>query len=91
MNPMMTRFQYHGNQSDLLRHPTNMKCITGSEEDRRDCDEDWFDRLKDDLNDRKECCAYVEYRDCIKDAFEVIQKSILGLRSRTNFSLITPY
>lgn len=45
-------------------------CMKQAQEDILDCDEDWRDRLEDDLNDREECCAFVEFRNCVKEAIE---------------------
>lgn len=89
-NAIMERFQLRGNRTDhILRRPSNMQCITHSEEDRLDCDEDWKDRLEDDLNDREECCAFVRYRNCIKEAFEVsITPKYRTANNFINFELI---
>lgn len=45
-------------------------CIRKAREDIFDCDDDWRERKKDDLDDREECCAFVEYRNCVKEAIE---------------------
>lgn len=45
-------------------------CLMKANEDVMECKEDLKDRLDDDISDRKECCAFVKFRHCVKKAIE---------------------
>ena len=45
-------------------------CTVKANEEVMECEEDFKDRMDDGISERKECCAFVKYRHCVKDAFE---------------------
>lgn len=45
-------------------------CTVKANEEVMECEEDFKDRMDDGISERKECCAFVKFRHCVRDAFE---------------------
>lgn len=45
-------------------------CTVKANEEVMECEKDFKDRMDDGISERKECCAFVKFRHCVRDAFE---------------------
>lgn len=54
----------------VVQEGDSTTCLIKANEDVMECKEDLRDRLDDGISARKECCAFVKYRHCVKKAIE---------------------